>query len=95
MSYEGYERWLCASGHLHEFDCYMTPDQREWACPVIGCGLPVGWVECVDQTNDSGNPSRLKVDKEPVTETCRHCHHVKQIEPQTFIIPKRKSGRRV
>jgi hypothetical protein len=51
MSYEGYEQWLCRSGHLHEFDCYWTPDRGEWRCP--DCGDILAFSASVDVTNGS------------------------------------------
>jgi hypothetical protein len=90
VSYEGYERWLCTRGHLHEFDCYMTPDRDTWQCPVHGCNFECVWIENVDQTNDGGHPCKLKIAVPEVTEKCATCGHVASVERVRYKIPRNR-----
>ena len=85
MSYEGFERWLCRNGHLHEADCYNAPNRRDWLCDI--CGEPMRWWEDVDQTNNAGVQTKLKVFEPAKTDTCDCCGHSKQTEPPTYYVP--------
>ncbi|MCK5020395.1 MAG: hypothetical protein KAS32_25385 [Candidatus Peribacteraceae bacterium] len=90
MSYESYERALCANGHLHEWGCYdsmylQAGKEYTWHCPDCGC-LAVWW-ESVDQTNDEGIKTEL-VEVEPAKkETCSKCMHVKVVDKEKYYIP--------
>lgn len=88
MSYEGYEVWLCSNGHRHTFDCYQTPDWKEWACPH--CGTPVAWMESVDETNCEPRPTRLTVDHPAVTKRCEHCGVTTELAPVEYKIPRKR-----
>jgi hypothetical protein len=45
MSYEGFEEYLCKSGHYATFDAYSEAPKQ---CP---CGEPWAYVHSVDETN--------------------------------------------
>jgi len=100
MSYEGYERVLCANGHLHEFPCYWPPpfivgsaDRASliWTCP--DCNEHAIWWEGVDQTNDEGHPTELKECIPEKTSECKCCGHVKVVEEERYYIPDHKGHR--
>jgi hypothetical protein len=84
MSYEGYVVWLCENGHRHTYDCYNPPDN----C-VCSCGASRVWSESVDQTNDEGHPTRLRVKQKAVMCDCPKCGITHEVEPTRFYIPKR------
>ncbi len=76
MSYEGYERFLCANGHLATFDCYDLPSSSHWLCGICGSGIV--WSEAVDETNGEGRPTKLTVKTTKMIEV-----------PDTYDIPVR------
>lgn len=100
MSYEGFERVLCAKGHLHEWNVYCAPSSSSlglgevdpWEDPNVEpwtchCGSPAVWWEGVDQTNDSGVQTKL-VEYEPEqTSTCEHCGASKVDGPPRYCVP--------
>ena len=108
MSYEGYTRVLCAEGHLHSFDCYDEPELRiseagkfsyegeeyevvAWTCP--DCGSNVVWFEGVDQTNDSGWSTDLKIFSAAENKTCQCCKNVKKVKKESYYIPSNRGHR--
>ena len=46
MSYEGYEEFICETGHYFTEDCY-APNPRK----CIFCDSKIEWCNSVDQTN--------------------------------------------
>lgn len=87
MSYQGQERCLCRAGHLHEGSCYMQDfDPQRWRCP--DCGEPPCWHEQVDQTNDAGVQTHLKLYSQRRC-TCPHCGDEHQgAEPDQYYVPE-------
>ena len=63
MSYEGYQEWLCTSGHYLARDAYEDAPPK---CPH--CRGALAYYHAVDQTNgeEEGNPSTLPAPKEQV-----------------------------
>jgi hypothetical protein len=78
MSFEGYYQKLCKNGHLCCPDVYCDVEE----CPT--CNTPFVWTEIVDQTNDAGSPTELKVKEESV---CAHCNTTLST---TYYIPGQK-----
>ncbi len=87
MSYEGYEMWLCAKGHLHYFDCHDTPIEKTWRCH---CGAAYAWSCDIDQTNGPGEEPELKVAAPAVIETCACCGTSRRTAEETYVIPETK-----
>lgn len=89
MSFEGYYKVLCQKGHLATFDVYHQ-EPEDFKCSI--CQTGSAWSQIVDQTNgyDPLSEYPLVVDKEAVTETCPHCHGVKELEPVRYKIPTRE-----
>lgn len=80
MSYEGYVRLLCESGHQDVYDCYaVRPDKCR-------CGARFVWERHVDQTNDDGVDPELEMLTPPVVERCNLGHSHVIVEP-TFRKP--------
>lgn len=107
MSYEGYDRWLCESGHLFRADAYdytsnpclsmpwYEEDTREtWKCPI--CQARMAWWEGVNCTNDEGHPTLLEVEKEADLCTCSTCGviHKKPGSETTYKIPEKGGHKR-
>lgn len=88
MSYEGYEQWLCGQGHLTIYDCYESPERLNWKCPV--CQSGVALVDCVDQTNDSGNPMKFEVFIPAEICHCEKCGNQHVIEPTRYVVPEKR-----
>lgn len=57
MSYEGFEEYICKSGHYFSFDAYQGFDPTKDSCPH--CTQPVAYWRAVDETNgkEEDNPS--------------------------------------
>jgi len=87
MSYEGYEVWLCATGHRHYFDCYNSPSEKGWRCH---CGAARAWWCAVDQTNGPGEEPALTVAQAATYSTCPCCHVRKPLTEVTFVIPEKE-----
>jgi hypothetical protein len=94
MSYEGYEEYLCAKGHLSTFDAY---EGQQWYEDEYGshetcfCGEKFVWTNSVDQTNGVwqdedgviwGEGTNFKV---VYTDTCGECGKTKETR---YAIPK-------
>jgi hypothetical protein len=90
MSFEGFYQLICEEGHRTGCDCY----ELCLACHI--CGKAVIFQNLVDQTNgnevgyitEEGFKTLIK--KEAVTETCSHCGHTKQEEPELYRIPTKE-----
>jgi len=82
MSYEGYEQWLCRTGHLHIYDCYDAPDMETWSCHH--CGEPVGHVNAVDCTNEEAEGEQEFVIRQPAPR-CGCCDQ--PIGPPVYWLP--------
>jgi len=93
MSYEGYEMYLCANGHLTREDalagCYFGEEPT--ICTV--CKEPMVWRCCVDQTNDGGVAPVLVEHEAEKTKTCECCGHTRVTEEATFCIPSNAGHR--
>ena len=93
MSFEGYERFLCESGHLFSADVY-DPDlpNENWKCPI--CNKPVAWREVVDMTNGIEDGveygTKLKIKTPTKYKECQTCGNKEIIERETYKIPKKK-----
>ena len=87
MSYEGYEQWLCKSGHLHHFNCYDLPDEEDWKCPV--CSEPLAFMSAVDTTNGMGTPRKFPIKTKAVKCKCPTCKNDHIAEPATYVIPEK------
>lgn len=59
MSFEGYQRVLCKSGHLHVWDVYDCPSMTDWQCH---CGEGVAWSQIVDETNGTHDDEGNRID---------------------------------
>lgn len=108
MSYKGYDQVLCANGHLHQFDCYDTPQLRlgageyQWddhdysedeVYHCPDCGALAVWREAVDQTNNVGVSTFLKEYKSAELSICEHCGLTKQISPAQYYVPSNQGHR--
>ena len=92
MSYEGYEMYLCANGHLELGDSlsgYFGEEPQN--CTV--CKEPLVWCYSVDQTNDGGVAPQLVEHKPEKVETCECCGHTRVTEEATFCIPSNAGHR--
>ncbi len=71
MSYEGYERMLCAEGHLWQVDSmamYSQYEESTMLCPECQ-GKPV-WFNSVDQTNGCGKLDGTSGEVQPDHSDC-------------------------
>jgi len=66
VSFEGYYQRLCKNGHSMDVDVYLS--KHDDRCRE--CNAEVVWQNLVDQTNDGGNPVRLKIKEQ---HECDHC----------------------
>ena len=94
MSYEGYEVWLCKSGHKFSDGCYTAPSRSDWKCPR--CGEKMAFWMSVDQTNGCYDdiPSSLAPEFEKIgeeKETCGFCEGTGERTVDIFKIPKDRS----
>jgi hypothetical protein len=104
MSYEGYERLLCANGHLWEnHDIYNYNNTFEEKCPV--CDAECVFYNAVDTTNGSfdidsdGNETDVRIDNylefeilaPQVLCTCK-CGNTHASVVQTYKLPPRDVG---
>lgn len=67
MSFEGYYRRLCASGHQSVMDVWDEIEQCR-------CGAAFVWSRLVDETNGEGYDPPLDVATEAITERCNLGH---------------------
>lgn len=78
MSFEGYYQKMCKNGHAWSTDVYIDDN-------VCGkCEMPAIWLHMVDQTNDEGNPFKLRQKK---IKSCEHCGSVLEV---IYYKPKRR-----
>lgn len=88
MSYEGYEEYLCANGHLRTCDCWNP-------LTSCSCGEPFVFRHSVNETNgpEEDNPSTLpypfEVDVPEKTEICS-LGYVHETEEVRYKIPSRE-----
>lgn len=95
MSFEGFDRILCKSGHLHTFDVYDQNFHYEgWRCPW--CGEPIAWSETIDQTNgyDPESETKLRLRKKAEVHTCKECKQLVVNGYDIYYIPKSKQPKR-
>lgn len=85
MGYEGYDRYMCAAGHLAEVDC-MEHGADSATCH---CGKPLWLVECVDRTNCAGCPYPLIESTPARVDVCKACGHSAVVTPAAYIVPTR------
>ena len=101
MSFEGYSKFLCERGHLHQMDVFADENPfnqwaeddavAKWRCY---CAAGLAWWCTVDQTNcevdeETGlepGDVQLEIDKPAVTHTCNF-GHAHTIEEETYKIP--------
>ena len=98
MSYEGYEQYLCANGHLRVYDCWDIPPYEGVENPdeVINCncGAPLVFHHSVNTTNgeEEGCPDTLpypfEINTPAVTCTCS-CGDVHVVGEVTYKIPEK------
>lgn len=88
MSYEGYEQYLCAKGHLRIVDCNMDDDSP------CDCGEPMVWHNSVDTTNGSFDDEGDQIDgcvdlevEEKHVCICSSCGNEHHMEPIQYKIP--------
>lgn len=84
MSYEGYVRYLCKKGHLHEQDCNCD---ELTICPI--CKTKIVWRNGVDVTNGSFySGERIDGYIELKIKLQRKCKECKSILETIYVIPK-------
>jgi len=96
MSYEGFDQLLYECGHYSEVDAMETMyvSFATMTCPT--CKAPAVWYNCVDQTNDSGDEDRVKMEEKTPCQyknhECKCCDKVfpELIAEATYHIPKDK-----
>jgi hypothetical protein len=103
MSFEGYYRFLCARGHLSEYDVYSLEIGKceEWdagGCVMnwnklkCSCGNPMVWFDLIDTTNDDGH---TQLEEKKIIQirpaeiaTCENCGKTHACTPAMHNIPK-------
>lgn len=82
MSYEGYEVFVCPSGHRWSRDAYYVfEDGDDDSCPH--CGKAPAWTCSVDQTNNEYMEPELKVAHD--APTCGSCGQT--TGPVCYVVP--------
>lgn len=93
MGYSGYERRLCANGHLNLYDAYEWDDDEK--CPDCGADFVV--VNYCDTTNGINSRTEegygyvdFEIIKEAEYKTCKECGHKTLISKEIYKIPTKE-----